>query len=114
MVTGKLIVAELNIRPTADTTKPAIGKLKMGDILEADSVKNGWWLVKKITRAGVNIPLPTPVCYAYEGVTRNYIQTLSSSTPPVPTTETVDKPRKVTIEMESGKIYVSTTFTELE
>lgn len=107
---GKVLVA-LNIRkqPNSDnTTNPAIGQLKAGDIVEADFETNGWWHLTKITRAGVGVALPSTECYAYEGSNNGYIQDI---TPP-PTGEPLP-PREVTILDENGILWKSTTFTRV-
>jgi hypothetical protein len=104
---GEVIAYELNIRPVAGTTQAAIGKLKKFDRVEASEEINGWWKLTKITRAGVNVPLPGPVCFAYEGDNNGYITDLTP--PPSPAD---DKPVKVTIQLQSGKVLVADQFTE--
>src|SRR6185503_7227817 len=64
---GEVIATELNIRPVANTTLPAIGKVKKYDLAWASEVVNGWWKLTKIARAGVDVPLPGPECYSYQG-----------------------------------------------
>lgn len=100
---GQVLVT-LNIRRTSDTTQTPIGQLQPGDIVEASSRTNGWWRLTKITR-GVNVPLPAAECYAFEGATSGYIKLLSQPA--------ADRPRKITVEMESGRIFVADQFTEL-
>lgn len=73
--TGTVIVTELNIRPTADTSQTSLGKLKQNDVVEASGVVAGWWKLTKITRGGVNVALPAAECYAYEGASKGYIRT---------------------------------------
>lgn len=105
MLYGEVLV-DLNIRKTADTTSAPIGLVKKGDRVEGHAEIRGWWSLVKITRAGQLIPLPAVPCYAYEGTTNGYIKVVES---PIPSAE--DKPRKVTIEMESGKVFVADQFT---
>lgn len=62
----------LNIRATPSGTY--LGKLNLNDKVEASVIVTGWWKLSKITRGGVNIPLPAPDCYAYEGSTHGYIR----------------------------------------
>jgi len=81
MYTGTVLTS-LNIRPSADTSQVAIGKLSVNDVVTADVVTNGWWQLKSITRAGSAVSLPAPVCYAYEGATKGYIRTDSVVAPP--------------------------------
>lgn len=84
MYKGTVLVTNLNIRPSASTSASAIAKLYYNDKVEADIVEQGWWKLKKITRGTADIPLPAPVCYAYEGSTKGYIRTDSVDvvTPP--------------------------------
>lgn len=106
---GKVIVGSLNIRAqpnSNNTTNPPIGLLQLNDIVEADSESNGWWLLKRITRAGVGVALPGPVCYAYEGTNNGYIQEIPQ--PPVQS----GGPKSVLVEDANGKLWRSTTFTE--
>lgn len=85
MLIGEVIVTELNIRPVAGTTQAAIGRLSLGDRVEASEEIAGWWRITKITsRAGVNVPLPGPSCYAYEGMNNGYIKDLTPAPDPVP------------------------------
>lgn len=86
MLIGEVIVTELNIRPVAGTAEAAIGKLKKGDRVEASGEwNNGWWGITKITRANVNVPLPGPLCFAFEGENNGYIKDITPA--PVPTGE---------------------------
>jgi len=82
MYTGTVLVTELNIRPQANTSQPKIGTLKYNDKIEASAKENGWWKLTKITRAGLNVPLPASECYAYEGATGGYIRTDTFTQPP--------------------------------
>ena len=83
---GEVIVSELNIRPTAGTTQAAIGRLRLGDRIEASEEVSGWWKITKITsRAGANVPLPGPTCYAYEGLNNGYIKELTPAPTPAKT-----------------------------
>jgi hypothetical protein len=102
---GEVITDGLNIRPVAGTTENPIGRLIKGDLVEASGEVAGWWKLTKITRADQSVALPRPVCYAYEGLNNGYIKDLT----PAPTG---DKPKKITLEMESGKVFVSTQFTQ--
>ena len=50
--------------------------------------ENGWWKITKIaSRAGANVPLPGPSCYAYEGMNNGYIKDITPGTPPPSTNE---------------------------
>lgn len=97
------VLTGLNIRRTTDTTQAPIGQLQAGDIVEATTRTNGWWKLTRITR-GANVPLPAAECYAYEGANNGYIKLLSLPA--------ADRPKRITVEMESGKIFVATQFTE--
>lgn len=89
---GEVIVSELNIRPVAGTTQAAIGRVRLGDRVEASGEVNGWWNITKITsRAGANVPLPGPSCYAYEGLNNGYIKDLTPAPVPTPTTPKITK-----------------------
>lgn len=101
---GKVLV-NLNIRKTPGTTYAPIGQLAPNDVIEASINTSGWWKLTKITRGQQEIPLPALDCYAYEGASNGYIQPIA----PVPAE---DRPVKVTVEMESGKVYVSEQLTE--
>src|SRR5574343_612691 len=81
---GKVIVNALNIRPQPNTTQPAIGQLKLNDIVEADTETDGWWHLTKITRNGAVLVMPGKECYAYEGDTGGYIQDMTPH-PALPT-----------------------------
>lgn len=82
MYKGTVITSGLNIRPMPNTSQPTLGKLFLNDKIEAVSVDLGWWKLSKITRAGNDIPLPAPDCYAYEGGTKGYIRTDAVINPP--------------------------------
>ena len=83
MLKGTVLV-DLNIRPSADTSQAAIGKLLKNDLVEASERVNGWWKLTKITRSGTNVALPAAVCYAYEGAANGYIRTDAIVTDPPP------------------------------
>lgn len=85
---GEVIVSELNIRPAANTSLPAIGKLKQFDQVEASNEFDGWWKITKITRTGQNVPLPGVLCFAYEGLANGYIKDL---TPVPPSSKNITK-----------------------
>ena len=111
MFTGEVIVTELNIRTTPDVSHSAIGKLRSGDRVEASGKVNGWWKITKITsRAGANVPLPGPSCYSYEGDNNGYIKDVTPTPTPTPTE---DRPKKITLEMTSGKVFVADQFTQI-
>jgi len=88
MLKGTVLV-DLNIRPSADTTQAAIGKLLKNDLVEASERINGWWKLSKITRGGVNIPLPAASCYSYEGASSGYIRLDEIVDVPPPPTATL-------------------------
>jgi lysozyme len=102
MITGTVLAGALNIRPSAGTTQTAIGQLVKDDIVEAASRNLGWWQLTKITRAGVNVPLPAVICYAYEGVNNGYIRLDSEVTPPSSNTYTATIKEDTTNEVWSG------------
>ena len=77
---GKVLV-NLNIRPTPGASLPAIGQLAPNDIVEASANLAGWWRLTKWTRNGVAKPLPAVDCYAYEGVSKGYIETVTQQPP---------------------------------
>lgn len=104
---GKVLV-NLNIRRTPDSTQAPVGQLQPNDIVEAATEVNGWWQLTKIMRAGSAVALPLTTCYAYEGASNGYIQEITA--PPVPVG---GPPKKVTVELQDGSVWVATTFTEV-
>ena len=95
----------LNIRPTASTAQPSLGKLQAGDKLGASSVTNGWWKLTSITRGSTNVPLPAAECYAYEGSNKSYIRTDSVVVDPPPPADTEDV--KVVVDIVDGVTTVT-------
>lgn len=100
MLYGKVLVT-LNIRPTPSTTYGYIGRLQIGDLVEADLNSGGWWHLTKITRAGQNVALPAADCYAYEGATNGYIQPVAPVVK-VPFTLSVDGYKPYSGELEKA------------
>lgn len=88
MYIGTILAGVLNIRSSAGTNQTAIGQLLKDDVIEAAQIISGWWQLTKITRSGVNVPLPAVICYAYQGTNNGYIRL--DNTPPPSATHTVD------------------------
>jgi hypothetical protein len=106
---GQVTAGALNIRrlPNSDnTTNPAIGQLKLNDVITADFKANGWWHLQSITRSGSGIALPSADCYSYEGDTQGYIKDITPTSTDIP-------PQEVIIKDRDGIQWRSTTFTKV-
>ena len=82
MFTGKVTSTNgLKLRKSyPDGTQ--IGTLQFNDLIEASAIESGWWRITKITRSGVNVPLPInqPNCWA----SGQYILNTTVTPPPPP------------------------------
>jgi GH25 family lysozyme M1 (1,4-beta-N-acetylmuramidase) len=77
-----------------------IGDLKNGDLVEATGEVDGWWKLSKITRGGVNVPLPNVVCYSYEGANNSFIRVVTPPAPP-PVAQTAH----AVVTLPDGTVY---------
>jgi GH25 family lysozyme M1 (1,4-beta-N-acetylmuramidase) len=99
---GKVLV-NLFIRPTPGTQYAYVGQLAPNDIVEGTRLESGWWKLTKWTRGTTTMVLPRLDCYAYEGASSGYIQTIAA--PPPPPVETF--PARVGLEINGvTKYYV--------
>jgi lysozyme len=78
---GKVLV-NLFIRPTPGTQYAYVGQLAPNDIVEGTRLDTGWWKLSKWTRGTTVMTLPRLDCYAYEGASAGYIQTIAAPPPP--------------------------------
>jgi hypothetical protein len=107
---GTVVTAGLNVRSTPDSsvTTNIIGAsfLKAGDLVQYDRVSGFWAHLKAARRAGVDLVLPGPECWAAIGETNGFIRPewmIDAVPVPMPDAE-------VTLELSSatvdGEIYV--------
>jgi GH25 family lysozyme M1 (1,4-beta-N-acetylmuramidase) len=78
---GKVLV-NLFIRPTPSTQYAYVGQLAPNDIVEGTRLDSGWWKLSKWMRGTTVMVLPRLDCYAYEGASSGYIQTITAPPPP--------------------------------
>lgn len=112
MYQGTVLVSQLNIRPQSNTSQPKIGQLNLDDKIEASAIENGWWKLMRITRGNVNVPLPAPICYAYEGATHGYIRLDAQSQPPTVPSVYPGK-LKITLPDENGNWQEPQEYTKV-
>jgi lysozyme len=99
---GKVLV-NLFIRPTPGTQYAYVGQLAPNDIVEGTRLDTGWWKLTKWTRGTTVMVLPRLDCYAYEGASAGYIQTIAAPPPPAETF-----PARVGLEINGiTKYYVA-------